>query len=248
MNILITGGAGFIGSHLAEKLVGQGHRVHLLDNLSTGRRENVSHLLGDRCELQVSTVTDALADQSWVGSFDQIYHLAAAVGVQLIVDDPEHTIETNVLDTAAILRAATSHRVPILITSSSEVYGKSDRIPFAEDDDVIYGATRFSRWSYAVSKAVDEYLGLACHQQHGLGVIVVRLFNTIGPGQVGRYGMVVPRFIEAAVTDRPLEIYGDGRQTRCFCHVSDVIEAMTRLLDTPECHGRVFNVGSEEEV
>ena len=248
MNILITGGGGFIGSHLARKLAGEGHHVHLIDDLSTGRRSNVADLPDDRCTLQVQQVGEALSNFSWLADFDAIYHLAAAVGVKLIIDRPVHTIETNLLETAAVLKAASALRIPVLIASSSEVYGKSDRVPFREDDDVTYGSTMFSRWSYAMTKALDEYLALAHHDQHGTPVVVVRFFNTIGPGQLGRYGMVVPRFVQRAIADQPIEIYGDGRQSRCFCHDADVVDALPRLLGEPACHGRVFNLGSEESV
>lgn len=248
MRILITGGAGFIGSHLARRLLADGHELVLVDDLSTGRRDNVAELLGERCELRCQRVGEALADDAWMQSIDAIYHLAAAVGVQLIVDEPVHTIETNVLETSAVLRSAARFGTPVLLTSSSEVYGKSSRVPFSEDDDVVYGATCYNRWSYAATKAIDEYLALNYHKTHELPVVIVRLFNTIGPGQIGRYGMVVPRFIERALADKPIEIYGDGQQTRCFCHVSDVVGAMVRLLSTPACCGRVYNLGSDEEV
>ncbi len=248
MKILITGGAGFIGSHLARKLVGEGALVHIVDDLSTGRRENVADLLGPDCVLQVQRVSEALVNIAWLREFDAIYHLAAAVGVQLIVDRPVYTIEDNVLETAAVLKAAAAFNTPVLIASSSEVYGKSDRVPFREDDDVTYGATTFSRWSYAMTKALDEYLALAHHAQAGAPVVIVRLFNTVGPGQVGQYGMVVPRFIERALADSPIEIYGDGKQTRCFCHVADVVDALPRLLGESSCWGRVYNLGSDEEV
>lgn len=248
MNILITGGAGFIGSHLSRLLLDQGHTLHLLDNLSTGRRENVAELLGDRCRLQVQTVGEAFADFNWLAQFDQIYHLAAAVGVKLIVDDPVHTIETNVLETARVLQGAAAFGVPVLITSSSEVYGKSDRVPFSEEDDVIYGPTVFSRWSYAATKAIDEYLAMAYHRQFELGTVVVRLFNTVGPRQVGNYGMVIPRFVAAAVAGDPISVYGDGEQSRCFTHVGDVVAAMPKLLAKTDCHGRVFNLGSDREI
>jgi UDP-glucose 4-epimerase len=164
------------------------------------------------------------------------------------VDDPVHTIETNVLETTRVLDAAAAFDIPVLLTSSSEVYGKSDRVPFREDDDVTYGATIYSRWSYAATKALDEYLALAHHRQHGLRTVVVRLFNTVGPGQLGSYGMVVPRFVEAALAGEPIRIHGDGQQSRCFCHVTDVVDALPELLDRSECHGRVFNLGSDEEV
>ena len=248
MKILITGGAGFIGSHLARRLVGEGHHVHIVDDLSTGRRENVADLIGPNCSLQVQRVGEALGNIGWLGDFGAIYHLAAAVGVQLIVDRPVYSIENNILETAAVLKAAAAFNIPALITSSSEVYGKSDRVPFREDDDVTYGSTTFSRWSYAMTKALDEYLALAHHQQAGAPVVVVRLFNTVGPGQVGQYGMVVPRFIERAMANSPIEIYGDGKQTRCFCHVSDVVGALPRLLGESKCWGGVFNLGTDEEV
>jgi UDP-glucose 4-epimerase len=247
-SVLITGGAGFIGSHLAELLLGQGCAVHIVDDLSTGRRENIAHLLGDRCRLTVSKVADLPGDLAWAEGVDEIYHLAAAVGVKLIVDDPVGCIETNLLDTIKVLRAAAPRRIPILITSSSEVYGKSDRVPFGEDDDVTYGSTVYSRWSYAMAKALDEHLALAHVASEDLPVVIVRLFNTVGPRQTGRYGMVVPRFIEKALANEPIEIYGSGRQTRCFCHVGDVVPALVRLLARPECYGRVFNLGSDEEV
>ncbi len=248
MKILITGGAGFIGSHLADRLVGDGHTVGLVDDLSTGRRQNVAHLLGPRCSLQVCRVGDLPDDGKWLDGFDQIYHLAAAVGVQLIVDKPVESIETNVMDSAHLLRAAAGRGVPTLIASSSEVYGKSTAIPFGEDDDVAYGATIYRRWSYAMTKAIDEYLALAHHQADGLPAVVVRLFNTVGPRQVGQYGMVIPRFIQNALANRPIQVFGDGEQSRCFCHVADVVDAMPRLLGDPACHGRVFNLGSDQEI
>jgi UDP-glucose 4-epimerase len=248
MKTLITGGAGFIGSHLAEILVEQGHTVRLVDDLSTGRKENVAHLLGDHCSLQVCRVGDLPDDGKWLEGFDQVYHLAAAVGVQLIVDRPVESIETNVMDTAHLLRATSRRGVPTLVASSSEVYGKSASIPFKEEDDVAYGATIYRRWSYAMTKAIDEYLALAHHDHDGLPAVVVRLFNTVGPRQVGQYGMVIPRFIQNALSNQPIQVFGDGQQSRCFCHVRDVAGAMPKLLAKPECRGRVFNLGSCEEV
>jgi UDP-glucose 4-epimerase len=179
---------------------------------------------------------------------DAVYHLAAAVGVQLIVDEPVRTIETTIHGTEVVLEAANRFRRPVLITSSSEVYGKGTRVPFAEEDDVLVGPTRHTRWCYSYSKAIDEFLGLAYHKQFGLPVVIVRLFNTVGPRQVGMYGMVLPRFVEAALAERPLQVYGDGNQTRCFCHVSDVVGAMVNLMETPAAVGNVFNLGSDEEV
>jgi UDP-glucose 4-epimerase len=248
MKILITGGAGFIGSHLARHLLDQGHDLHIVDDLSTGRRGNIAELLGPRCVLQVQKASEALSHIAWLRDFDAIYHLAAAVGVRLIVEQPVHTIETNVHETSAVLAAAAAFSIPVLIASSSEVYGKSAQVPFRETDDVVYGPTTYSRWSYAMTKALDEYLGLAHHHQTGAPVVIVRLFNTVGPRQIGQYGMVVPRFVERAVRHQPIEIYGDGRQTRCFCHVADVVGALPRLLAESSCSGGVFNLGSDEEV
>lgn len=248
MRVVITGGAGFVGSHLAEHLLGAGHAVLLIDDLSTGRRENVEHLLGDRCELRISRVGELPADASWLDGVDQVYHLAAAVGVKLIVDQPVASIENNVLETAAVLRAVAGRGVPTLVTSSSEVYGKSTRVPFRETDDVVYGPTIYSRWSYAMAKALDEQLALAHHAARGLPVVIVRLFNTVGPRQVGEYGMVIPRFIQKALADEPIEVYGDGRQTRCFVHVRDVAAALPKLLGDTACHGSVYNLGGSDEV
>lgn len=246
---LITGGAGFIGSHLAEYLLGRGSDVVVLDNLSTGRLENIRGLKG---RPGFSYVWADVADESvaapLIEKADAVYHLAAAVGVQLIVDDPVRTIETNIDGAARVLRLAARWGKPVLLTSTSEVYGKGAQVPFREDDDVVYGPTTKSRWSYAFSKAVDEFLALAYRQSRGLSVVVARLFNTVGPRQVGRYGMVLPRFIEQAKRGGPMTVFGDGRQTRCFCHVSDVVPALVRLLETPSADGRVVNIGSDEEV
>jgi UDP-glucose 4-epimerase len=246
---LITGGAGFIGSHLSERLLAEGHNVTVLDDLSTGREANVRHLL-DRDDFQL--VNDSVENESTVGTLmarcDAVFHLASAVGVQLVADEPVRTIRTTIHGTEVVLESANKYRRPILITSSSEVYGKGSRVPFSEDDDVVMGATRFSRWCYAYSKGIDEFLALAYHKQFGLPTVVVRLFNTVGPRQVGMYGMVLPRFVEAALSNRPLQVYGDGRQTRCFCHVSDVVGALIKLIAAPGVVGEVFNLGSDEEV
>ncbi len=247
--ILITGGAGFIGSHLAAQLVAGGALVTVLDDLSTGRESNLAALRG---QSGFHLVRDSVENQATVGTLmsqcDVVYHLASAVGVQLILDEPVRTIRTTIHGTEVVLEAAFKFNRPVLITSSSEVYGKGARVPFNEDDDVVMGATRFSRWSYAYSKGIDEFLGLAYHKQSGLPVTIVRLFNTVGPRQVGMYGMVLPRFVTAALADKPLQIYGDGKQTRCFCHVADVTDAMRKLMDTPKSVGQVFNLGSDEEI
>jgi UDP-glucose 4-epimerase len=249
MRYLITGGAGFIGSHLAERLLAGGDLVTVLDNLSTGRESNLAavrsspnfHFIRDSVENE-STVAIAVAQS------DVIYHLAAAVGVQLIVDEPVLTIRSLIHGTEVVLDAAHRFGKPVLIASSSEVYGKGTRVPFSEDDDVVMGPTRHSRWCYAYSKGVDEFLGLAYHKQFDLPVVMVRLFNTVGPRQVGMYGMVLPRFVEAALGGKPLQVYGDGNQTRCFGHVSDIVDALVKLMQTPGTVGNVYNLGSDEEI
>jgi UDP-glucose 4-epimerase len=249
MKILITGGAGFIGSHLAQHILQQGHDVTALDNLSTGRLENIRHLIPNPYfHFVQDDVRNTLALHPLIAECDIVYHLAAAVGVRLIAERPVHTIETNIHGTEVVLAAANKFRKKVLIASTSEVYGKSEAIPFHEDDDTVLGSTRFSRWSYACSKAIDEFLALAYHQQFGLEAVVVRLFNTIGPRQTGQYGMVVPRFVERALKNEPLEIYGTGRQTRCFCCVLDVVGALTDLMACPTAPGKVYNLGSDREI
>lgn len=249
MKILITGGAGFIGSHLSEYILQQGHDVTVLDNLSTGRLENIRHLISNpHFHFVQDDVRNTPALHPLIAECDIVYHLAAAVGVRLIAERPVHTIETNIHGTEVVLAAANKFRKKVLIASTSEVYGKSEAIPFHEDDDTVLGSTRFSRWSYACSKAIDEFLALAYHQQFGLEAVVVRLFNTIGPRQTGQYGMVVPRFVERALKNEPIEIYGTGRQTRCFCCVLDVIRALTDLMACPTAPGKVYNLGSDREI
>src|SRR5262245_58569586 len=227
MRYLITGGAGFIGSHLAERLLGAGHVVTALDNLSTGRESNLAAV---RSSPNFQFIHDSVENEGTaaiaVSQCDVIYHLAAAVGVQLIVDQPVLTIHSLIHGTEVVLEAAHRFGKPVLIASSSEVYGKGTRVPFSEDDDVVMGPTRHSRWCYAYSKGVDEFLGLAYHKQFNTPVVMVRLFNTVGPRQVGMYGMVLPRFVESAISGKPLQVYGDGKQTRCFCHVSDIVDAL----------------------
>lgn len=244
---LVTGGAGFIGSHLVETLVRRGDDVVVIDNFSTGRSDNLEGVDATRLTLIESTVAEGLGRYE-PGAFDAIYHLAAAVGVRLVIERPIYTIENNVLETSTALQFAAETATPILIASTSEVYGKSTKTPFAEDDDVVYGPTIFSRWSYACSKAIDEYLALAYHREQDLPVRIVRFFNTVGPRQIGDYGMVLPRFIERAMANRPIEVYGDGCQTRCFCDVRDVVSALPRLMDAPQSAGRIFNMGSDESI
>lgn len=249
MHVLITGGAGFIGSHLAEKYLAAGHKVTVIDDLSTGSVDNIASVQDHPdFEFVCDSVRNASTMHLLVEKCDLVFHLAAAVGVQLIVDEPVHTIETNIHGTEVVLSVANKFRKKVLIASTSEVYGKSEAIPFNEDDDTVLGSTRFSRWSYACSKAIDEFLALAYHQQYGLPVVVVRLFNTVGPRQTGRYGMVIPRFVQWALANKPIQIYGDGRQTRCFCCVHDVTDGLMNLMDCPDATGRVFNLGADEEI
>ncbi len=245
---MITGGAGFIGSHLAERLRADGHRLLLVDDLSTGRLANVEPLLGDGCRFVEASAGEAVQEHELMRGVTRVFHLAAAVGVRLVVDDPAGMIRNNVDETDAVLRAAGEAGASVLITSSSEVYGKCPVLPLREDMDLVYGPTSASRWSYGLSKALDEHLALDLARRIGLRSVVVRLFNTIGPRQVGRYGMVVPRFVAAAAAGDDLTVYGDGEQTRAFCDVRDVVDALARLIDHPDAYGRVYNVGSTRQV
>lgn len=247
--ILITGGAGFIGSHLSEALLAAGKQVSVLDDLSTGRFENIAHLVGrPGFSFAIDSITNQMVLDRLASECQVIIHLAAAVGVQLIVEHPVHTIETNIMGTEAVLQAASRYKAKVLIASTSEVYGKGIRVPFREEDDVVLGPTNKSRWSYAASKMVDEFLALAYHQSRGLPVVIARLFNTVGPRQTGRYGMVIPRFVKQALAGDPITVFGDGRQSRCFCDVSDTVRALVDLASHPQAIGRVFNVGSTDEV
>jgi UDP-glucose 4-epimerase len=250
MNVLITGGAGFIGTHLSRLLLDRGDHVAVLDNLSTGSLENIQALAGHPSySFAIDDIANALVLDRLASQADAIVHLAAAVGVQLVVERPTETIETNVLGTHAVLAAARRYRCRTILASTSEVYGKGVRVPFREDDDLLLGSTSRSRWSYAASKMLDEFLGLAAHRQYGLPVTVVRFFNTVGPGQTGRYGMVVPRFVRAALLGQPVTIYGDGQQTRCFCHVQDTVRALEALLDhAAETSGEIYNIGANDEI
>lgn len=246
---LITGGAGFIGSHLAERLLAAGQQVTVIDNLSTGRFANIAPLEGQPgFRYAIEDIRNIHVMDRLVSECDVIYHLAAAVGVQKIVSQPIETIEVNIGGTEVVLQTARRYRKKVLIASTSEIYGKGVRFPFHEDDDSLLGPTTRSRWSYAASKAIDEFLALAYHKQVGLPVVIIRLFNTVGPRQTGQYGMVLPRFVQAALVGEPINVYGDGGQSRCFCNVRDVVAAMHALAETPAAVGQVFNVGSQEEV
>jgi len=239
MKALITGGAGFIGSHLAQRLLKIGHDLVVVDDLSTGSLENIDGIMNHRnFRFVYDTVRNSETMHILIEQCDVVYHLAAAVGVQLIVDRPVHTIETNIHGTEVVLAIANKFRKKVLLTSTSEVYGKSDAVPFREDDDTVLGSTRFSRWSYACSKAIDEFLGLAYYRQYGLD----------GPRQTGQYGMVVPRFVQKALKNDTLEIYGTGKQSRCFCYVGDVIEALVALMNSENAPGSVYNLGATEEI
>ncbi len=248
MRFLITGGAGFIGSHLAETLLASGHEVVVIDDLSTGAIRNIEPLKARGLRYRIETVFNEGVTAELIDWCDSVFHLAAAVGVMLIVESPVRTIETNIHATEVILKHAAKKKKPVLLASTSEVYGKSTRIPFTEADDCVLGAPTKGRWSYAASKLVDEFLALAYWKERGLPTIVARLFNTVGPRQSGRYGMVVPRFVQQAIAGGPITVYGDGRQSRCFAHVSDVVEALARLIATPKAFGQVFNVGSNREI
>jgi UDP-glucose 4-epimerase len=248
-SVLITGGAGFIGSHLAQGLLDRGHSVTIVDDLSTGSLENIAHLIDNpKFRFAVDAITNEVIMDRLVSECQVIFHLAAAVGVQLIVRDPIRVIETNVLGTHAVLKLASRYRRKVLIASTSEVYGKGHGSAFREDDDLLLGPTTKARWSYSTSKAVDEFLGLAYYRQIGVPVVIFRLFNTVGPRQTGQYGMVVPRFVDQALSGQHLTVYGDGQQSRCFCHVKDAVAAIIGLSECPEAVGKVFNVGSEEEI
>ena len=249
MKVCITGGAGFIGSHLAERLLDRGDAVIALDDLSTGSMENIDHLIGrPGYEYRVGSCLDAPLVAELVDRCDLTVHLAAAVGVKLIVEQPVHTIETNVKATEVVLGAAAKKQKLVVVASTSEVYGKGTKIPFAEDDDLQLGATVNSRWAYACSKALDEWLALAYLREKNVPVIVTRFFNTVGPRQTGRYGMVLPTFAAQALAGEPITVYGSGEQSRCFGHVGDAVEGLLRLIETPDAIGQVVNIGSDHEV
>ncbi len=249
MRCLITGGAGFIGSHLSDLLLTRGHYVHILDDLSTGAVENFAHLkTHPKFDYTIDSATNRSLVAELVDMSDVIYHLAAAVGVELIVESPARTIDTNVHCTEVLLDQAAKKYKPVFVASTSEVYGKSTDIPFSEDSDLVLGATNIGRWSYAISKALDECLALAYWKERKLPTVVGRLFNTVGPRQTGRYGMVIPRFVRQAMAGQPLTVYGDGTQRRVFCHVGDVTQVLADLMERDDVYGEVFNIGGNEEV
>ncbi|MBN2018296.1 MAG: GDP-mannose 4,6-dehydratase [Candidatus Cloacimonetes bacterium] len=249
MKVLITGGSGFIGSYLAEYLLNKGHYVVVLDNLSTGRLANIKNIYRHKnLEVHIDTIFNRELVDELVKDCDHIYHLAAAVGVRFIVDNPVQTIETNVGGSEILLQAANKYKKKIFIASTSEVYGKSDELPFKEDAMRVYGPTTIRRWSYAESKAIDEFLALAYLHEKKLPVVIARLFNTVGPRQTGQYGMVVPRFVQQALLDHPLTVYGDGKQSRCFAYVGDVVDGIVKLMENEKCIGQIYNIGTNEEI
>jgi UDP-glucose 4-epimerase len=249
VRFLITGGAGFIGSHLADELLARGDDVHVLDDLSTGSIDNLRHLKGrPGFGYTIDSAANAPVVAELVDSADVVFHLAAAVGVQLIVESPVRTIETNVHCTEVVLAQASKKKKPVFIASTSEVYGKSAELPYREDGDLTLGPTIKGRWSYACSKAIDEFLAIAYWKERKLPTVIGRLFNTVGPRQTGRYGMVIPNFVTQALAGRPLTVYGDGTQRRCFCHVGDVVRALADLMRREDVYGEVFNIGAEEEI
>jgi UDP-glucose 4-epimerase len=249
MRILVTGGAGFIGSHLCERLLNEGKQVDVIDDLSTGNTDNIKICFG---KSNFTFVNDTVINENTmctlIDKCDMIYHLAAAVGVKLIVEKPVKTIETNIRGTEIVLEIAKKFGKKVVLASTSEVYGKNGNVPFKEEDDCLFGSTTFSRWSYACSKAIDEFLGLAYQRQFGLPVLILRLFNTVGERQTGQYGMVIPRFVKAALRGEPLKIYGDGKQTRCFAYIKDVIDGILALTSDRNAYGDVYNIGSTEEI
>lgn len=249
MKILITGGAGFVGSHLADKLIGEGHEITVIDDLSTGRYSNICHLEENpNFRLIIDTVLNAALMEELIRDADRVYHMASAVGVRLIMEQPVKTIETIFHGTDVVLGRCAKYRKRVLIPSTSEVYGKGISVPFREDDDLLTGATDKHRWAYACAKTLDEFLALAHYKETRLPVVVARLFNTVGPRQTGQYGMVVPRFVQSALKNESIEVHGDGSQSRCFGHVSDVVNGLTAALESPVCFGQVINFGSDAEV
>jgi len=249
MRILITGGAGFIGSHLAERLLTDGHNVHVIDNLSTGMLENLQNFKeNSKFSYTVGTILDRELLEKLVAKCDQIYHLAAAVGVKYIIENPLLSLKTNIVGTDHVLELANKYKCKVLITSTSEVYGKSDKLPFNETADRLIGPTQISRWGYACSKSIDEFYALAFFREKKLPVVIARCFNTVGPRQTGQYGMVLPKFIKAALLDQPIIIYGSGKQTRCFADVTDVVDALINLMQDKKCEGEIFNVGTTESI
>lgn len=249
MKILITGGAGFIGSHLSEKLLERKNAVTVLDNLSTGKLSNVSHLTEHKnFRYVIDSILNRNVLDKLIQESDQVYHLAAAVGVKYIIDNPLLSLQTNISGTENVLEFANKYKKKVLVTSTSEIYGKSNNVPFNEEDDRLLGSTNISRWSYSCSKAIDEFLALAYYREKKLPIVIVRCFNTVGPRQTGQYGMVIPKFVKNALLNHPITIFGDGKQSRCFADVSDVVDGMIKLMNESKAEGEIFNIGNTEEI
>lgn len=249
MKILLTGGAGFIGSHLAEKLLKDGHQVSVIDNLSTGKYSNIIHLVRKKnFSYTIDSILNREVMEKLIEKTDRIYHLAAAVGVKYIIDNPLLSLKTNIVGTENVLEFANRYKKKVLIASTSEIYGKNDTIPFKEEADRLLGSTHISRWSYSSAKAIDEFLALAYFREKKLPVVIVRCFNTVGPRQTGQYGMVIPKFVKNALLNHPLEVYGDGKQTRCFCDVDDVTDGMIKLMNEKKAEGEIFNIGNDKSI
>jgi len=249
MKILITGGAGFIGSHLAELLLSEGHKITIIDNLSTGKFSNIEQLEHNKnFHYFIGTILDKDLMEKLISETDEIYHLAAAVGVKYIIDNPLLSLQTNIMGTEYVLELANKYKKKVLLASTSEIYGKSDKIPFKEEDDRVLGTTSISRWGYACSKAIDEFIALAYFREKKLPVVIVRLFNTVGPRQSGQYGMVIPKFVKAAMLGHPITIFGTGKQARCFSDVADVVSGLVALMKEPKAVGQIFNIGNTEEI
>jgi len=249
MKILITGGAGFIGSHLAEKLLKEGHTVSVIDNLSTGKYSNIIHLVKDQnFSYTIDSILNRDVLRNMVKNCDQIYHMAAAVGVKYIIDNPLLSLQTNISGTENILEFANKYKKKVLLASTSEIYGKSNTVPFKEEDDRLLGSTHITRWSYSASKAIDEFLAQAYYREKKLPVVIVRCFNTVGPRQTGQYGMVIPKFVRNALLNHPITIFGDGKQSRCFGDVADITEGMIKLMNTKKAEGQIFNIGNDKDI
>jgi nucleoside-diphosphate-sugar epimerase len=249
MKILITGGAGFIGSHLAEKLIAAGHKVSVIDNLSTGEFSNIKHLINNpNFKYVINSILNREVLEKMIAEVDQIYHMAAAVGVKYIIDNPLLSLRTNIGGTENVLEFANKYKKKVLVASTSEIYGKSNDIPFSEEADRLLGSTHISRWSYSSAKAIDEFLSLAYYREKKLPVVIVRCFNTVGPRQTGQYGMVIPTFVKNALLNHPLTIFGDGKQTRCFADVEDVANGMIKLMETKKAEGEIYNIGNDQEI
>ncbi|MCF7857788.1 MAG: GDP-mannose 4,6-dehydratase [Candidatus Cloacimonetes bacterium] len=249
MKILITGGAGFIGSHLAEKLLKEDHEVSVIDNLSTGKYSNIIHLTkNNKFQYVIDSILNREVLDKLIKKSDQVYHLAAAVGVKYIIDNPLLSLQTNIGGAENVLEFANKYKKKVLMASTSEIYGKNDNIPFKEEDDRLLGSTHISRWSYSAAKAIDEFFALAYHREKKLPVVIVRCFNTVGPRQTGQYGMVIPKFVRNALLNHPITVFGDGKQTRCFCDVDDVTDGMIKLMNNKKAEGEIFNIGNDVSI